>query len=190
MFDMGPYYLTALVNLLGPVRRVTGSARVSFKERLITSQPKAGTKIEVKVPTHVAGIMDFASGTMATLLTSFDVWHAELPRIEIYGTEGSLSVPDPNTFGGPVRLRRAGAETWTELPLTHGYRENSRGLGVADMAQALAQGRPHRASGDLALHVLEIMHAFHAASTQGRHQEIASSCNRPEALPVKDFLSI
>lgn len=184
MFDMGPYYLTALVNLMGPVRRVTGSARITFPERLITSQPKNGTKIIVDVPTHVAGIMDFASGAVGTIITSFDVWAAELPRIEIYGAEGSISVPDPNSFGGPVRIKRGREGEWEEVPLTHEYAENSRGIGVADMAYALRSGRPHRASGELAYHVLDIMHAFHDASHEGRHIELESTCSRPAALPV------
>ena len=184
MFDMGPYYLTAMVNLMGPVRRVTGSARITFPERVIGSEPKRGQVIKVDVPTHVAGIMDFASGAVGTIITTFDVWAAELPRIEIYGTEGSLSVPDPNTFGGPVRIRRAGETEWSEAPLTHGYAENSRGMGVADMAYALRSGRPHRASGELAYHVLDIMHAFHDASREGRHIELESTCEEPAPLPV------
>ena len=184
MFDMGPYYLTALVSLIGPVRRVTGSARITFPERTITSQPKYGTKITVDVPTHVAGVLDFANGAVGTIVTSFDVWPTELPRIEIFGTEASLSVPDPNTFGGPVRLRRPRAREWIELELTHGYTRNSRGLGVADMARALRSARPHRASGELAYHVLDVMHAFHDASREGRHVEIASACGRPAPLPT------
>lgn len=184
MFDMGPYYLTALVNLMGPVRRVTGSARISFAERTITSQPKHGTTIKVDVPTHVAGVLDFASGAVGTIITSFDVWAAELPRIEIYGSEGTLSVPDPNTFGGPVHIRRAGAGQWSEVPLTHGYSENSRSVGLADMACGIRSGRPHRASAELTYHVLDIMHAFHDASREGRHIELASTCSRPAALPM------
>jgi predicted dehydrogenase len=184
MFDMGPYYLTALVHLMGPVRRVTGSAQVTFPERLITSQPKYGTKIKVNVPTHVAGIMDFANGAVGTIVTSFDVWAAQVPRIEIYGTEGSLTVPDPNGFGGPVFVRRAGASDWSEVPLTHGYAKNSRGIGVADMAYALRSGRPQRANGDMAYHVLDIMHAFHDASREGRHVELSSTCTRPAPLPL------
>jgi predicted dehydrogenase len=184
MFDMGPYYLTALVALMGPVRRVTGSARVTFPERTITSQPMYGKKIEVEVPTHVAGVLDFASGAIATIVTSFDVWSAEVPRIEIYGTHGSLSVPDPNGFGGPVRVRRAGAGEWSEIPLTHGYAKNSRSVGVADMAYGLRSGRAHRASGQMAYHVLDIMHAIHDASQTGSHINLASTCQRPAALPV------
>jgi predicted dehydrogenase len=119
MFDMGPYYLTALTSLIGPVRRVTGSARITFPERTITSQPKYGTKITVNVPTHVAGVMDFANGAVGTIIASFDVWPTELPRIEIYGTEGTLGVPDPNGFGGSVKLRRPRAKEWEDVALTH-----------------------------------------------------------------------
>jgi predicted dehydrogenase len=184
MFDMGPYYLTALIHLIGPVGRVTGSAQITFPERIITSQPKYGTKIKVDVPTHVAGVMDFANGAVGTIITSFDVWAARLPRIEIYGTEGSLAVPDPNGFGGPVLVRRAGASEWGGVPLTHRYTKQSRGIGVADMAYALRSGRPHRANGDLAYHVLDIMHAFSHASQEGRHVELTSACGRPEPLPL------
>lgn len=182
MFDMGPYYLTALVALMGPAKRVTGSARISFPARTITSEPKQGEVIEVQVPTHIHGILDFASGAVGTIATSFDVWASETPRIEVFGSEGTLSVPDPNTFGGPVRIRRAGGEAWDEVPLTGAYAENSRGIGVADMASALEAGRPHRANGELAYHVLDIMHAIHDASDQGRHIQLESACARPEAL--------
>ncbi len=182
MLDMGPYYLTALVSLMGPIRRVTGSARITFPERTITSQPKHGARVAVEVPTHVVGVMDFASGAVATIITSFDVWAHQLPWIEVYGSEGTLAVPDPNTFGGPVRLWRKGQ--WYEAPLSHGYAENSRGLGVADMAYALRSGRPHRASGDLAFHVLDVMQALHEAAQAGKHVEVASSCARPAPLPL------
>lgn len=184
MFDMGPYYLTALVSLMGPVRRVTGSTRITFPERTVSSQPKYGDKILVEVPTHVVGILDFANGAVGNIITTFDVWSANLPRIEIYGSEGSLSVPDPNTFGGPVRVRRAGSQEWSEVPLTHPYSANSRGLGVADMAQALQSGRPHRASGELAFHVLEIMEAFHTASDSGSHVILESTCAQPAPFPL------
>lgn len=184
MFDMGPYYLTALVSLMGPVQRVTGSARATFAERTITSQPQYGKVIPVEVPTHVAGLLDFANGAIATIVTSFDVWSAEVPRIEIYGTQGTLSVPDPNGFGGPVRVRRAGAEAWSDIPLTHGYTKNSRSLGVADMAAALRSGRPHRANGAMAYHVLDIMHAIHDAARAGTHVNMQSTCARPAPLPM------
>jgi len=184
MFDMGPYYLTALVTLLGPVRRVTGSARITFPERTITSEKKRGQRIKVEVPTHVAGVLDFETGAIGTIITSFDVWSHRLPRIEIYGSEGSLSVPDPNGFGGPVLRRRHDETEWQDVPLTHGYASNSRGIGVADMAAAIEQGRAHRAGGELARHVLDIMHAVHEASTRGRHVVLRSTCARPAPLPV------
>jgi predicted dehydrogenase len=181
---MGPYYLTALVVLLGPVRRVTGSARISFPERTITSEPMKGKVVKVEVPTHVAGVLDFASGAVATLIMSFDVWSANLPRIEIYGSEASLSVPDPNGFGGPVRLRAKSDDQWREMELPFPYVDNSRGIGVAEMARAIASDRPHRAAGELAYHVLDVMHALHEASDRGRHVVLESSCERPEPLPV------
>jgi predicted dehydrogenase len=185
MFDMGPYYLTAFVAMLGPIKRVTGSARASFSERTITSQPKAGQKIQVEVPTHVAGVMDFASGAIGTILTSFDVrGGSQLPRIELYGSAGTLMVPDPNTFGGPVYIQRAGTREWSAVPLTHGNVENARGVGAADMARAIQTGRKHRANGEMAYHVLEAMHGFHDASEQGVHYQMQSSCERPASLPM------
>ncbi len=184
MFDMGPYYLTALVNLVGAVRRVTGSTRITFPKRTITSKPKFGTVIEVDVPTHIAGVLDFCNGAVGTIVTSFDVWGGQLPRIEVYGTRGTLSVPDPNTFGGPVHILQAGSREWHEVPLTHGYVENSRGLGVADMAYALRSGRRHRASGELTYHVLDIMHAIHDASREERHIKLESTCDLPAPLPL------
>ena len=189
MFDVGPYPLTTLVNMLGPVRRVTGSARISFPERIIGSEPKRGARIEVTTPTHIAGVLDFASGPIATLVTSFDVWASQVPRMEIYGSEGSLSLPDPNTFGGPVQVRKAGKSEWEEMPLQYGNTGNSRGIGVADMAQAMRQDSRHRANGEMAYHVLDIMHAFHEASDQGRHVELTSTCERPQPLPRDGVVS-
>ena len=186
LFDMGPYYLTALISLLGAVRRVTGSARVTFSERMIRSEPRFGERIAVEVPTHLAAVLDFANGPIVTLVTSFDVWASEMPRLEIYGSEGSLSLPNPNTFGGPVRIRGADDDAWRDVPVTRPFTENSRGLGVADMATALRTGAPHRASGDLAYHVLEVMHAVETASREGRHVEIESRCARPEPMDEGD----
>jgi predicted dehydrogenase len=183
IFDMGPYYLTALATLVGPIRRVTGSARVTFQERLITSQPLSGTPITVNTPTHVAGVMDFEGGPVGTLVTSFDVWSEDHSRIDLYGTEGTLSLPDPNTFGGPVRVWRSEENAWSEIPLSHPYSENSRGLGLADMARAIRSGGKHRASGELGFHVLEAIHAFLASSETGRHVEVTSDFERPEPLP-------
>jgi hypothetical protein len=144
-----------------------------------------GTKITVDVPTHVAGVMDFANGAVGTITTSFDVWSsAPHPPIEIYGTEGSMQVPDPNGFGGPVRVRKAGDKEWSEVELTHGFAQNSRGIGVADMAYAIQSGRKHRASGDLGYHVLEAMHGFHDASEASVHYTMKSDVERPAALPT------
>ena len=187
MFDMGPYYLTALVALIGPVRRVTGSARISFPERTITSEPKFGSKISVEVPTNIATVADFADGAIGTMIMSFDVWQANLPKIEIYGSEGTLGVPDPNMFEGPVRLWQHESREWREMPLAGKFGEDRRGLGVADMAYAVRDGRPHRANGGLAYHVLDIMHAVHDASREGRHVELASGCERPEPLRAGEF---
>ncbi len=184
MFDMGPYYLTALVSLLGPVRRVTGSTRISFPVRTITSEPKKGGTITVETPTHLVGVLDFASGAVATLITSFDVWAHTLPNIQVYGSEGSLAVPDPNTFGGPVKVAKAGSWDWNEVAVTRPYAENSRGLGVGEIARGLQTGRPHRASGELAYHVLDIIHAIHDASREGRHVTLESTCERPAPLPA------
>ena len=184
MFDMGPYYLTALVAMAGPVKRATGSARITFPQRTITSKPKYGKLIDVEVPTHVTGVLDFANGMVATIITSFDVWDAQLPRIEIYGSKGTISVPDPNSFGGPVYIKRAGAAQWSEIPLAHGYAENSRGIGLSDMARSLQTGQLHRANGEMAYHVLDIMHAIHDASEKGIHIEMESSCKRPEPFSL------
>jgi predicted dehydrogenase len=187
MFDMGPYYLTALVHLMGPVKRVSGSTQISFPTRYATSSQlppdQYGHAIEVDIPTHVAGVLDFENGAVAALITSFDVWSHNLPRIEIYGTEGSMSVPDPNRFDGPVKVRRAGADDWTEIPLTHSD-QVGRGIGVADMAYALRSGRPNRSSGQLAYHVLDLMHAFHDSSDTNQHIELTSTVEQPAPLPL------
>ena len=185
LFDMGPYYLTALIAMLGPLKRVTGSAQISFPERTATSEKLNGKKIKVETPTHIAGVLDFVSGPMATLLTSFDInGGSVLPRIELYGSHGTLLVPDPNAFGGPVRIRRAGEEEWSDVPLTHGKTENARGIGAADMAQAILSGREHRASGDLANHVLEAMFGILEASEQNAHYAMQSGCRQPAPFPV------
>lgn len=184
MFDMGPYYLTALISLMGPIKRVTGSTRITFPERTITSQPKYGEKIQVNTPTQINGVLDFKSGAIASIITSFDTWHHHLPNIEIYGTKGSLVVPDPNTFGGPVFVRRHDQNSWSEIPLTHGFTDNSRGIGVADMASSILEGRAPRADGELAFHVLDVMHGFKDASDKNKHYEPVSTCEQPSPLPL------
>ena len=184
MFDMGPYYLTALVNLLGPAKRVTGSTSAAFPERLITSQPLNGTRVPVETPTHLTGAVDFANGATATVVMSFDTWPYPLPCLVIFGTESTLEVPDPNNFSGPVRLRSKDGKTYDELPVTH-LTDRSRGAGVADMAYSiLRRERPHRASGELAEHVVEIMESFEKSSVTGRHIKLKTTCARPAALPT------
>jgi predicted dehydrogenase len=184
MLDMGPYYLTALVNLMGPAKSVSGAARITYPQRTITSEPKSGTKIDVEIPTHVTGTVDFENGAVATVMTSFDVWGAKLPFIEIYGSEGSLSVPNPNNFGDPVQILTRESGEWADVPYSRPFSENSRGLGVADMASSIASDEPHRASGAMASHVLEILHAFGRSSDSGTRIELTTTCERPEPLPV------
>ncbi|HCV27536.1 MAG TPA: Gfo/Idh/MocA family oxidoreductase [Dehalococcoidia bacterium] len=184
MLDMGPYYLTALVNLMGPAVSVSGSAAITFPERTITSNPLSGTKIAVEVATHVAGTVNFANGAIATVVTTFDVWAANLPRVEIYGTEGSLSVPDPNTYDGPIRVWIQSSGEWVDVPVTKPFSENSRGLGVADMAHGIANDQPHSANGGVAAHVLEIMQAFGCSSDSGTRIDLATTCERPVTLSL------
>lgn len=182
MFDMGPYYLTALVNLLGPVAKVAGLTARAKDERVCTSALRNGDVMPVDIDTHVTGLMQFASGATGTIITSFDVWKHTLPCIEIHGTEGSISVPDPNGFGGTIKLcvRRS---DWKEMPLTHSFPENSRGLGVADMARALRDGGSFRANDQLTYHVLDLMHAFYESSQNSQFIDIQSSCDQPEPMP-------
>lgn len=183
MFDMGPYYLTALVSLMGGIQRVSGVTRKTFETRTIGSEAKRGQVIPVEIPTHVVGILEFGNGAIAELTTSFDVWHSTLPPITLHGTEASLMVGDPNSFGDTVKIRRKDDAEWSEVPLTHAYAENSRGVGVLDIGYAIAEGREHRANGDLAFHVLDVMHAIHEASDQGRRLEVKSKVAAPAPLP-------
>lgn len=180
MLDMGPYYVTALVQLMGEAKGLVGMTRRTFKERLITSEPHRGETIGVDVDTWLSGNIEFKSGAIAQVFTTFDVHYTVQPRFEVYGTKGSMMVPDPNTFGGPVLLLRpedfaAAPKTdpgldrrgvpdfyagWKEMPLLYDYPENSRGLGLADMCRAIRTGRDHRANYQQQRHVLEIMTAF------------------------------
>lgn len=183
LFDMGPYYITALVNALGPVKRVAAITSRGFEQRLITSQPKNGEIIEVEVDTHTSGTLEFASGTIATLVMSFDVWRHHNRFIEIHGESRSMACPDPNGFGGKV-LINTDAREWQEQELTHPNLENSRSIGLADMCTGIRTGREHRASGALGFHVLEVMEAFEASSSSGTHVAISETDIRPAALPV------
>jgi predicted dehydrogenase len=188
VFDMGPYYITALVNLLGPVTRVTSIAKRSFEHRIFGAGPRKGEKFAVEILTHFNALIEFEQGAIISFHASFDVQgHSHLP-IEIYGTEGSLQIPDPNFFGGPVRLLEKGGR-WVDVALTHGFGDgNYRILGVADMASALRTNRPHRASDEIALHTVEVMEAIVAGGESGKPVTIHSHCQRPRALqPLPRF---
>jgi predicted dehydrogenase len=185
MMDMGPYYVTALVSLLGPVARVTGMATTPSPEKTITGPVRYGEKIKVETPTYISGTMEFHNGVCGNLLTSFDLhyayWDSKLPFMQIFGSEGTLSLPNPDTFGGPVLVRRFGGE-FTRVPLTHGFLENSRGIGLADMAASILRGTRPRACGDMAFHVLDVMVGFLDSAESGSHCNMTSTCERPEAL--------
>jgi predicted dehydrogenase len=184
LFDMGPYYLTALVTLLGPVRRVVGMAATPRATRTIGSGPRAGAEIDVAVASHVTGVLEHASGALSTLMMSFDVWAGRLPYIEVYGTGGSLSVPDPNGFGGTVQIFTAGAKDWAPAPEAGGYRGAARGYGVSDLASALTSGTAHRANGEIAYHVLDVMEALLTAADSRHSADVTSTCDRPPAVPL------
>jgi predicted dehydrogenase len=183
MLDMGPYYITDLVNLLGPVASVSGVATRSRSQRPILSDPLKGQIMPVEVATHVSGVLEFASGAAVAITMSFDVAKHKHVPLEIYGESGTLIVPDPNYFGGKIEVAAAGEE-WREAPLRHAYHDgNYRSLGLADMAQAIRSGRPHRASGALALHVLEVMEAFQTSSNRGAKVKIVTRPEQPAPLP-------
>ncbi len=185
MLDMGPYYLTALTTLLGPVARVSGSAKVLITPRTVGSGPKKGQTIDVTTPDHVAGTIDFAAGAVGTLVTSFAADVGYVPHVEVYGDAGAMTVSDPNIFGGPVKLFDPKKSAWQDVPLTHGYTEgNLRSLGVADLAYAIRSGRPHRCTGRQAWHVLDVIHGFLDASREGRYYSVRSTFDRPAPLPA------
>lgn len=183
MLDMGPYYITDLVNLLGPVRAVQAMSARPLARRPVRSEPRRGQMMPVKVATHVTGTLRFVSGALVTVTLSFDVARHGHAPIELYGSAGAMQVPDPNMFGGPVRIAAPRATAWTDVPVSAPYADaNYRSLGVAEMAHAILAGRPHRANGALALHVLEVMEAFDTASRTGEVVRIASRVERPAPL--------
>ena len=184
MFDMGPYYLTALLNLLGPVKRFSGAASIAIPERTITSAPKRGKVVTVQTPDHVVGTIELENGAIGTVMTSFatrfGTYDGSQP-ITVYGTEGTLRVPDPNQFDGPVHVRRDGDEDWREVPhaFVTGY---GRSVGLADMAQALRTGRPHRASAEQAYAVLDLMQGFLDSSIRGEMLPPTTRYERPAPM--------
>ncbi len=188
MFDMGPYYLTAMVNLMGGVDKVFSASRASFPQRIIGSQPFAGQKIDVEVNTFIAGTVQYQSGAIGTIFTTFDVYFPGEKRrfIEIYGTEGTLFVPDPNTFGGKVELYRPEEGVVREIPLMYGYPENSRALGLTDMCKAIRTGREARCDVQQTYHVLEMITGFETSAKTGEWTKIESEYHRtpPMVNPV------
>jgi predicted dehydrogenase len=184
VLDMAPYYVTDLVNLLGPVAQVSAITSRARATRTITSQPLAGTKIPVEVATHAAATLAFVSGPVVTMVMSFDVPRHRHKPIELYGSEGAMAVPDPNWFGGQIEIGTAAGD-WRAVITEHAYANgNFRIIGVADMAHAIRKNRPHRASGALAYHVLEVMEAVQRSSDEGRHIAIESRPERPAMLPA------
>ena len=181
LFDMGPYYLTTLVHLLGPVVSVSGLVSRSARRRTIGTGPRAGEQLEVDVDTHASALLRHASGATSTVTVSFEVWGSRAPITEFYGTLGTIAVPDANMFGDPVELLTADDRTWREVPATAGYADSGRGYGLADLARAVAAGEPHRASGDVALHVLEITEAVAASSASGT---VVTLVTRPDVPPL------
>jgi len=203
MMDMGPYYITALCNLLGEAKAVMGMTKKTFANRLITSQPHFGENVTVDVDTHLTGGIEFTNGAIATIVTTFDAHYTSQARFEVYGTEGTLIVPDPNTFGGPVLLFRredmmnlgpsvdpalakpeeiSPYKHYRQIPLMFGYRSNSRGLGLADMCKALETGRDFRANSAQQLHVLEILTSFTRSSRERKQIDIVSKYERGKPM--------
>jgi predicted dehydrogenase len=202
VMDMGPYYLTMMVNLMGPVRRVQAVAASGQSERLITADgPKRGTRFEVGTPTSVLSLLEFASGAAVTFGASWDVFRHSNHPIELHGTEGSLRLPDPDNFGGIVAISDGGAD-WDETdtsalpygaanwPVDGPDRANYRMLGLADLARAIIEGRAPRASGDLALHVLEVMEAILRAGETGAAQFVHGTVAQPGELSEHEARSL
>jgi predicted dehydrogenase len=182
LFDMGPYYLSALASLFGPADQVAALGRQARASRVIGSGPRAGTSFDVEVPTHVTALVDYAAGQAATVVLSFDSPLRRTGFIEISGTEATLSLPDPNRFDGDVRMRVAAEDDWTVIPADGATA--GRGLGVLDLARALRAGGPHRASGELALHVLDTMEAIADSAAAGAFTPVRTSFDRPATVPA------
>jgi predicted dehydrogenase len=181
LLDLGPYYVAALVNLLGPVRRVAAVGRGVGAQRVIGSGPRAGDTIVAEVPTSVVGTIEFASGAIAGLTASFDIVASDVPHLEIHGTAGSLVLGDPNWFDGTVSYRPRGATVWEDIPLRFDA-SVGRGVGLADMIGAIRTGTAHRASGRFAFHVLDVLLSLEAATRANTWIAIESAVERPEAL--------
>jgi predicted dehydrogenase len=188
LLDMGPYYVTALVTLLGPVARVMGAASATRATRTISNGEREGEVIPVSTPTHVTGILVHESGAISTLVTSFDAVKTAASNIEVHGELGSLGVPDPNYFAGDVRLWSLGDTEWSTLPVSAGYSRAARGYGLADMAWSSSNGKldGSRANATLAFHVLEVMESLLQSAETFESATIASTVHRPAAVQLSD----
>jgi predicted dehydrogenase len=184
LLDMGPYYVTSLVTMLGPVVSVIGAASRSRASRTIGSGPRQGQLVPVSTDTHITGVLVHESGVLSSLYMSFDTVATQAARIEVHGETGSLIAPDPNRFDGDVLLRTLGSKDWDQLPVSAGYVGSSRGFGVHDLAVTDA-GREPRAGGKLAFHVLDVMESVVRSAHEGRVVEIQSRCERPAAVPLQ-----
>jgi len=202
VFDLGPYYISALINLLGPVAHVSAASRIGFPERVVTTpgSPVLGSTIKVTTPTTVHGLLEFANGALVTYVTSWDVWRHSVKPIELHGEKASLSVPDPNFFGGPLMIAKERAD-WEPVaapgrfgvlnwPKDKPVHANYRGLGLADMARGIKDNRPHRANGDVALHGVAVMEGLLVAAQEGRRVTIHRTCERPAALGEAEALAL
>ncbi len=182
LFDIGPYYLTVLASLFGPATAVAALGRRGQDQRVIGRGPRAGLAFQVEVPTYVASLLGYAGGGAATVLLSFDSPLRRHGFVEITGTEATLALPDPNRFDGEVRIRRAADDEWTAIPAAGA--SAGRGLGALDMARALRAGTAHRASGELALHVLDTMEAIARSAGGGTFEPVCTTFPVPDVLPV------
>ncbi|MBT1003351.1 Gfo/Idh/MocA family oxidoreductase [Paenarthrobacter sp. DKR-5] len=187
LLDMGPYYVSALVTLLGPVVSVLGAASHTRPERTIGSGPREGQSVPVNIDTHVTGVLTHASGALSTLVMSFDAVKSKSPNIEIHGELGSLAVPDPNHFDGDVELFALGADEWETLPVSAGYTDSGRGFGIADLART-PRGEEPRAGGALAYHVLEVMESVLESAHSGNSVAIESSAERPAVVELTSLV--
>ena len=178
LLDMGPYYLTAIVALLGPIRRVAGFATTRISERVIEVGPREGERFVASTPTHTAALLELDGGVAGTLVASFESPEQFIGEIVVYGSEGALALPDPNGFDGPVRLRR-GRGDWKDVEFAANARQDVRGIGLHDLVESLANGHPHRASGELAHHVVDVARTILASAEEGRTLEVASRVERP-----------
>lgn len=197
VLDLGPYYISEMVQLLGPVRRVAATSGMASPTRTITSQPRNGEVIPVETPTTFHAILEFESGAQIAYVTSWDVWHQGHNNIELYGREGTLYVPDPNFFGGELRMTRRGSFATVGVDWDHPFlkdndngRANYRAAGLADMAMAIIEGRQHRCNNQFALHVVDVMTSILKSGESGQFEEITTTCERPAALGPKDAAAL